>query len=153
MQEKNKATDILGKMENLVYYAIAILLVIVAFYMLGSAAVFLVTHVSSMSYHELVLSLLEELLLVMMLVEILHTVTISLSQHILIADPFLAVAVIALVRRMLVITVELEQTRRADPMFNALIMEVGVIAGAILLLTISIHLLRSKRECEARPPC
>ncbi len=153
MPSKPKPIEMLGKLENLLYYFIALILVVVAFYMLAEASIEFVRSFSSMSYHQFVLNLLETLLLVMMLVEILHTVTISISQHILIADPFLAIAIIALVRRMLVITVEIEQTKRADPLLHALLWEVGVTAGAILLLTVSIYLLRSRREREVKNPC
>lgn len=52
------------------------------------------------------LRLLDSLLLVMMLVEILHTVDISLRQHVLSSEPFLIVGLIAAIRRVLVITAE-----------------------------------------------
>jgi len=47
------------------------------------------------------------LLIVLMLVEILHTVRISIRSHkLMIAEPFLVVGLIASIRRMLVITLE-----------------------------------------------
>jgi hypothetical protein len=41
-----------------------------------------------------------------MLVEILHTVRISIRSHILVTEPFLVVGLIASIRRILVITLE-----------------------------------------------
>ncbi len=43
----------------------------------------------------------------LMLVEILHTVRISLGSHVLVAEPFLVIGLIASIRRMLVISLEL----------------------------------------------
>src|SRR5258707_6813067 len=52
------------------------------------------------------LQVLDQLLIVLMLVEILHTVRISIRSHTLITEPFLVVGLIASIRRMLVITLE-----------------------------------------------
>ena len=41
-----------------------------------------------------------------MLVEILHTVRISIRSHVLVTEPFLVVGLIASIRRILVITLE-----------------------------------------------
>ena len=52
------------------------------------------------------LKVLNQLLIVLMLVEILHTVRISIRSHILVTEPFLVVGLIASIRRILVITLE-----------------------------------------------
>jgi len=49
------------------------------------------------------LKVLNQLLIVLMLVEILHTVRISIRAHVLVTEPFLVVALIASIRRILVI--------------------------------------------------
>jgi hypothetical protein len=43
----------------------------------------------------------------LMLVEILHTVRISIRSHVLVTEPFLVIGLIASIRRMLVIGLEL----------------------------------------------
>jgi uncharacterized membrane protein (DUF373 family) len=50
---------------------------------------------------------LNELLIVLMLVEILHTVRISIRSHVLVTEPFLVVGLIASIRRILVISLEM----------------------------------------------
>ena len=55
---------------------------------------------------DLVLRVLDQLLVVLMLVEILHTVRISIRSHTLVTEPFLVVGPIASIRRILVITLE-----------------------------------------------
>jgi hypothetical protein len=53
------------------------------------------------------LRVLNQLLIVLMLVEILHTVRISIRSHFLVTEPFLVIGLIASIRRMLVITPEM----------------------------------------------
>ncbi len=152
-----KPIAVLNKLEDFLYYVIAVVLILAAASMLAYSSFHFASNIMTESVHESVLSVLDSLLLVMMLVEILHTVTLSISQHVLIADPFLAVGLIAAIRRMLVITVELEQpsaVRSAD--FKALLSEMGLLGAVILVLTISIYILRSKRETVPplqSPPC
>jgi hypothetical protein len=43
----------------------------------------------------------------LMLVKILHTVRISIRSHVLVTEPFLVIGLIASIRRMLVISLEL----------------------------------------------
>jgi phosphate-starvation-inducible protein E len=50
---------------------------------------------------------LDELLVALMLVEILHTVRISIHSHVLVTEPFLVIGLIASIRRMLVISLEM----------------------------------------------
>jgi len=49
----------------------------------------------------------DELLVALMLVEILDTVRISICSHLLVTEPFLVIGLIASIRRMLVISLEL----------------------------------------------
>jgi uncharacterized membrane protein (DUF373 family) len=53
------------------------------------------------------LRVLDELLVALMLVEILHTVRISIRSHVLVTEPFVAIGLIAPIRRMPVISLEL----------------------------------------------
>ena len=58
------------------------------------------------------LRVLNELLVVLMLVEILHTVRISIRSHVLVTEPFLVVGLIASIRRILVISLEMATLTR-----------------------------------------
>ncbi|GAC1661543.1 MAG: hypothetical protein NVS9B15_25110 [Acidobacteriaceae bacterium] len=52
--------------------------------------------------------MIDRLLLILMLVEILHTVRITIKSHMLVVEPFLIVGLIATVRRLLVLTLQAE---------------------------------------------
>jgi uncharacterized membrane protein (DUF373 family) len=93
--------------------------------------------------------LVDRLLLVLMIIELLHTVRSSIQSHQLAWEPFLIVAMIATVRRILVITLEIsDQTpggqARVGPAlsFDQAMVELGVLAALILVLAIGIYLLR-----------
>ena len=95
------------------------------------------------------LAVLDQLLLVLMLVEILHTVRISICSHVLVTEPFLVVGLIASIRRILVITLEASSLTKggswhADTasMFSASMTELGLLGLLILILVFSITLLR-----------
>ena|ERR1700682_704805 len=85
-----------------------------------------------------------------MLVEILHTVRISIRSHILVTEPFLVVGLIASIRRMLVITLEAATltkegvwaTDGASGIFHSSMIELGLLGLLVLVLVVSITLLR-----------
>ena len=102
--------------------------------------------------------IMDRLLVVLMLVEILHTVRISIKSQVLVTEPFLIVGLIASIRRMLVITLEaanLTQPERwaagGESIFRASMYELALLAVTILILVISIHvLLRGRAQEEAQ---
>jgi uncharacterized membrane protein (DUF373 family) len=97
----------------------------------------------------LVLHVIDELLLVLMLVEILHTVRISIHSHTLVTEPFLVVGLIASVRRILVITLEAANLTKEGKwssdgasIFHASMVELGLLGVLILILVTCITMLR-----------
>ena len=82
-----------------------------------------------------------------MLVEILHTVRISIRSHVLVTEPFLVVGLIASIRRMLVISLEMA-TREAnwsnqgESVFRSSMIELGLLGLLVFVLVFSITLVR-----------
>jgi uncharacterized membrane protein (DUF373 family) len=101
----------------------------------------------------LVLRVLDQLLVVLMLVEILHTVRISIRSHTLVTEPFLVVGLIASIRRILVITLEAatltkegKWTPEGATIFHASMIELGLLGLLIFILVYCIVLLRRTPE-------
>ena len=89
------------------------------------------------------IEILDSLLLVLMLVEILHTIRIAIMQHTLVMEPFLIVALIASVRRILILTPEAAEFVKSDPgAFRNAMIELGLLTLLILVLVTSIAILR-----------
>jgi uncharacterized membrane protein (DUF373 family) len=103
---------------------------------------------------EMVLRVLDQLLVVLMLVEILHTVRISIHSHTLVTEPFLVVGLIASIRRILVITLEAAAltkegkwtTPEGANIFHASMIELGLLGLLVFVLVYSITLLRRSPE-------
>jgi hypothetical protein len=91
---------------------------------------------------------LDVMLLVLMMVELAYTVTVSLRGTVLAAEPFLIVGLIAVIRRMIVITIGDVNPGSGRPSATAGLgsqpIELGILTGVVLVLVISIVLLRQR---------
>src|SRR5215467_12352347 len=124
----------LGRAEDSLYFVVAFLLAgLAAIVILAGVAAFLRT-VHSKGVQSGVTALLNDVLLVLMLVELLHTVRISLRAHQLVPEPFLIVGLIAAIRRVLVITAEGGAVTSQAPSFRLAMVELGLLTFLILAL-------------------
>ena len=86
--------------------------------------------------------LLDRVLLALMPAEIIYTVGRISRTQMLETEPFLIVGIIAAIRRMLIITAEgAGHIDLTDPVFQALLAELGLLAVIIFLLAWSMRLL------------
>jgi hypothetical protein len=139
----------LGKIEVVVYSVLAILLAITALVTLATAGEILWIGLSHWTVAAQTLRVLNELLVVLMLVEVLHTVPISIRSHVLVTEPFLVVGLIASIRRVLVISLEMAAltkeatwTNEGASIFRASMIELGLLGVLVFILVFSIALLR-----------
>ena len=83
-----------------------------------------------------------------MVLEILHTIRVSIKEHQLLCEPFLIVGLIASVRRILVLSVEAAYVSEiTNEAFQKAMIESGILAFLILIFVSSIVLLR-KFKCH-----
>jgi hypothetical protein len=141
--------DYLGKAEVVIYAILALLLFVTALATIADAGKMLWEGIGHWAIATETLLVLDQLLIVLMLVEILHTVRISIHSHILVTEPFLVVGLIASIRRILVITLEAATltkggtwTPEVASIFRASMVELGLLGILILILVFSITLLR-----------
>ena len=138
--------------ENTVLAALGALLSVAALLALGAAGRHLWDALTGWNTGSAVFSVIERMLLVFMLVEILHTIRASMQSHTLTCEPFLIVALIASVRRMLVITLESSEasreitwTAQTEMVFRSTMLELGVLGALSLVMVGAIYLLRRSR--------
>lgn len=92
-----------------------------------------------------IVRLLDLILLALMVVELLYTVQVSFKEHALVPEPFLVVALIAAVRRILVITAEFgAQARPPEEVFRHVMWELTLLTVLILVLVVSVVILRRR---------
>lgn len=84
---------------------------------------------------------LDQMLLVLMLIEILHTVRISIKTHTLTVVPFLIVGLIATIRRILVIGMQASRLADHEGPFRNSMIEMGLLGVLILVFVFSIYYL------------
>ncbi len=121
--------------ERYIYQATAAILVVGAIAMIIVAVTETVQAAWRHDYLSGLLTLLDRALLILMLTEIVHTVRTHAEHGGLEAQPFFIVAIIAAIRRILVITAE--STRHFninDPAFQAALAELALLAAAIVAL-------------------
>jgi uncharacterized membrane protein (DUF373 family) len=80
-----------------------------------------------------VINLLNRLLLVLILVEIMHTVVLSLRAHHLVTQPLLAVGLVAVIRRVLFVLSS--EATASTPELALLIAMIAVFVGALILVS------------------
>lgn len=140
----------LSQAEIVIYSILALLLSVTTLVTIATAFQILWTDLRNWTVAEQSLRVLNQLLIVLMLVEILHTVRISIRSHVLVTEPFLIVGLIASIRRILVITLEAATltkeggwaTEGSSAIFHSSMLELGLLGLMVLVLVVSIVLLR-----------
>ena len=133
----------LSSVEDVVYVGLGILLAIAALALLATA----LQNISSAIWHHVLFrqldSVLDEILLVLLIIELLYTVQVSFREHTLLPEPFLVVALIAVVRRVLVVIAQVPKVPEAgDAVFRHYMYELSVLGLMVLALVVSLVMLQ-----------
>ncbi|MFZ5861530.1 MAG: phosphate-starvation-inducible PsiE family protein [Nitrospirota bacterium] len=97
-----------------------------------------------------VLVLLNDLLLVVILLELFHTIVNFLSTREISLEPFLHVGIIAAVRKILTVGAEMVIVEPIDhDRFNQYLLDIGVHGLVVLALVIGLHFYRAGRRSGA----
>jgi uncharacterized membrane protein (DUF373 family) len=154
-QIRRKFSGFWSSLEAGIYTALAFVLAVTAILSLAGAGHVLWEGFRSWDSADSILRIIDRLLTVLMLVEILHTVRISIRSHVLVTEPFLVVGLIATIRRILVITLEAANLTRpetwgknGEAIFRASVIELGLLGVLVLILVIAIYLLRRSPPAE-----
>jgi uncharacterized membrane protein (DUF373 family) len=147
---KNTTTAFL-QVEHSIYVALGALLSVVAVVALFHTAADIWHSIMDWQDADSVFPVMDELLFVLMLGEILHTVRVSMRVGSLSAEPFLVVGLIASIRRVLILTFESPKasadqawTATMQAQFRASMIELGVLALLITVMVVSIMLVRRR---------
>ncbi len=143
------ADRVLRIAENVVYSFAGVLLAGAAVIVLAAVTWHLATDVAK-GVEEGVTTALDGLLLVFILLELLAGVRATMKEKKLVAEPFLIVGIIASIKEIVILTLESKEIYKTDnAAFDNAMIEIGVLAGVILLLSFASYLVRRKeREPE-----
>jgi uncharacterized membrane protein (DUF373 family) len=125
--------------EDLIYAVIAIFLIGSGFLLLIGAGIGISKSFDVNNIHALVVNLLDETLLVFVVVELLHTVRITLRDHSLAAEPFLIVGLIAGVRRILILTAS-SDTLHSGPDFVVYWVQLLLLIVLVVAMVVALYI-------------
>ena len=128
--------------EDVVYLGLGVLLAGIVLTLLVTGFISFGKSLMDESLGERVVKLLDRILLILLIVELLYTVQVSFREHALVPEPFILVALIATVRRILVITAEFgAQGHPGDDVIRYVLSELGLLTVLVIVLVASLGFL------------
>jgi uncharacterized membrane protein (DUF373 family) len=124
---------VLSLAEDFIYSGLGILLAIYAIALLVRGFKDFIQVVSGGASGAQFVDLLDQVLLVLLVVELLYTVQVSFRERGLVTEPFLVVALISVIRRILVLTAQLPELAQAAELVLLTLMIV-VLVGSLIFL-------------------
>lgn len=150
---KTNFVDWMERAERGLYWTVGFALVLGAAAFLGFTIWQALGDFLSGAVAHAILRLFDRLLLVLMLAQIVYTTLSFLRIGSLQVEPVLVVGIIAVVRRILVVTAVMGGTLRdagsTAETFQELVLELGLLAVTVLALSVAVYLVRIRR---AQPP-
>jgi uncharacterized membrane protein (DUF373 family) len=136
-------TIIFTRAEDVVYVGLGFLLAAGALALLLAEGVSLGQKIAAGQISELIVPLLDQLLLIVILVELLFTIKVSFREHVLEPSPFLVIGLIAVTRRIIVLSAEFSKLlKEGETIFHYALMEMGLLTLAAVALVFCLRLLR-----------
>jgi uncharacterized membrane protein (DUF373 family) len=133
----------LNLVEDAVYVGLGFLLTIIVLGLLSIAVKNLFTALSTHALADQAVSILDQFLLILLVIELLYTVQVSFREHGLMAEPFLVVALIATIRRVLILTAEVSKLPE-QAVFQRTMVELALLTVMILVLVGSLIMLQKQ---------
>ncbi|HSE04772.1 MAG TPA: phosphate-starvation-inducible PsiE family protein [Methylomirabilota bacterium] len=136
--------------EDVLYVGIGCVLVAGAVGLLINVTAVFARSVAAGGVGASIVGVLDQLLLILMMIEILYTVQVSFREHVLVPEPFVLVALIAAVRRILVITAEFGTLmEQGETVFRYAMIELGLLTVMTGVLVACLVGLRKRDKEQA----
>lgn len=139
MLNKNILDKIISVVENSILVIIVLFLIVSSILLIIDEVQSILSYTANKPSIKVIIEIISKTLLLLMIIEILITVKISIKEHVLTCQPFIIIGMIAAIRRILIISVEIAYLH---DMFYYYIIEMGVLIVLILVFVFSLSLLR-----------
>jgi uncharacterized membrane protein (DUF373 family) len=131
--------------ENLLYGAVALLLVAAAAFVLVGTVHEIIHAVSRRAGAvDTAVTILDRILLTLIIAELLYTLRFVLRTHQIAVEPFLFIGLIAVVRRILIVTAQFERLPAGGRPLTNLLLELGLLGFLALALAVAVRLVRER---------
>ncbi|MGD0290376.1 MAG: phosphate-starvation-inducible PsiE family protein [Candidatus Binataceae bacterium] len=136
--------------DAIVYALVGVVFFLAAMGMLGYSLVAFPANLRATGFALAVVTLVNDLLLVMIIMEVLRTVLSYLQERATSLQPFLFIAAISATRRILAIGAQMSVTgdTLSPNKFQELMIDLGANAGAILAIAVALYLLARRPTAE-----
>src|SRR5450759_4309480 len=104
---------------------------------------------AALVFFEVVLYVLDRILLTLIVAELVYTLRFVLRTHEIVVEPFLYIGLIAVVRRILIVTAEFERTSLSGRALTNLLLELGLLGLLVPALAAAIFLVRRADRHQA----
>jgi uncharacterized membrane protein (DUF373 family) len=133
--------------EVFLYVAVGLLLAVAAVLVLTGTVTGLVHAVDQgKGAVEVAVVVLDRILLTLIVAELVYTLRFVLRTHEIVVEPFLYIGLIAVVRRILIVTAEFERTSLSGRALTNLLLELGILALLVPSLALAIFLVRRTQQ-------
>jgi uncharacterized membrane protein (DUF373 family) len=149
-QRRVRTADAFRQVELVFYVAVAVALALAGLGLFVSAVYTFFTDLGEDSFTSSILSLMDQMLLVFIVTELIHTIRAVIAENVLMTEPFLIVGIVAAIRRLIVISAEAKDVA-GTPEFGDLMVELGILIGVVVGLGVTVFLLRHTEHTEPRP--
>ncbi len=132
--------------EEALYAAVGILLAVAAVFVLvgtvNELAHAISTNAGAVSTAVVIL---DRVLLTLIIAELVYTLRFVLRTHEIVVEPFLFIGLIAVVRRILIVTAQFEHPAASGRALTNLLLELGLLGFLVLALSVALTLIRRHR--------
>jgi uncharacterized membrane protein (DUF373 family) len=147
--DSGRAGILLGglvRFEELLYVAVGLLLAAAAVLVLVGTVHELAHGISSgAGAVQTAVTVLDRILLTLIIAELVYTLRFVLRTHEIVVEPFLFIGLIAVVRRILIVTAQFERPPAAGRALTNLLLELGLLGFLTLALAVALALVRRYR--------
>jgi len=132
--------------ETLLYAAVAVLLIAAAVFVLVGTVHELAHSVqTSAGAVDTGVTVLDRILLLLIIAELAYTLRFVLRTHEIAVEPFLFIGLIAVVRRILIVTAQLERLPSGGRLLTNFLLELGLLGFLVLALSVALALVRRRQ--------
>ncbi len=149
-EERPFLTTVLDYSQTVVYYGLTLVLLVAIGVLFVSVGTSLLA-VFEVDALETILAILDRVLLITIFVELLITIEILVQERQIVAEPFLLIGLVAVIRRILLVTAEAGQSLNDPEKFLNLVTELGVLTALVISLSAALYVARRtlRRQEEA----
>jgi uncharacterized membrane protein (DUF373 family) len=145
----DRTRALIGAVETALYVLVGVLLVAGGVLILVDIVAGFANGLSAhQSGDELGLRVLDRVLLLLIIAELLFTLQLVIARGEIATEPFLFIGIIAVVRRVVVITAEIEKLPQNGRALTNFLLELGLLALLIIAFGVAIYLIRRGAAAE-----